>query len=164
MKIIVAVPGSSVTMSSGLFIKCHEVPQKIAKPIFVDNDSFLVICGSNEIYEYYISSDNWNKITDIPAQIWTPSEWYSHTFDRSRQIIYIYNERNEKRHLAQYNFKTKEWDTHQLNEPANQIEIGSYAKSMVFDGKLHIIGGSKSNEHLIWNDDAKCFEVFDELK
>lgn len=101
------------------------------------------------LYKYDIFTDSWKKWLNYPSEI--QSSWHTMSLNMDKHSIYIYNRQQT---LLKFNLLNNSCKI--IN---NLFETGSLPNSIILNGQLHIIGGQKSNKHLVWNGKLRKFET-----
>jgi len=96
------------------------------------------------LYKYHTDVHTWSESIAYAPKMRT--SFHTTAYDAKNNLLYIYN---KEALLIIINLTTQKMVAHPVRH------MGKYAASIVIDGELHIIGGWKSNKHLIW-DNTQC--------
>eukprot|EP01084_Bolivina_argentea_P058486 106803_1 len=140
----------------------HRVKNK-QRRIFVSNNHFLImqrnVKEGHILCEYNMFDDEYLFDKPIQYPYHYPSGEYSATIDEINEILYICLDIGI---IITYHLQSNSWS--KLNTSTElRIPIGIGACSVIINGDLHVIGGTKNNKHLKWNNKTKSFIIIYEF-
>eukprot|EP01084_Bolivina_argentea_P250848 420478_1 len=120
-------------------------------PIMLNKNEFIVTVY-NGILKYNIMNNKWNKWIDFPSKFISKSN-IPHSCIGYNNLIYTYD--GIKGMLLKINYKTNK---HIIFK--HLPKIGDGFKCCLVHNQLHLICGSKSNTHWIFDEQKKTFNKF----
>ena len=134
----------------------------------VNSHCFVIAVGKSrsaiqdtaDFHEYNINTDKWRQ---FPSHSFSTSLSPSIEYDsKNKQLIIIGEEDfelggNELPEIP--NMTRIGYAKYEINTITPNIYIGQRCSMMMLDGKLHVIGGSDNQHHLIWNEGTNKFDI-----
>lgn len=138
----------------GHFSKITPMDSKKFLAIPLNNSSYK----SDGIYAYIISQNKWIRSLKYGKNHWLSS--IAPSFNQQTNKLYI--AQFVQNNLSIIDFTTMKWKS--INCP--YLSHCDGAKCIIINNEFHLIGGKRSNKHLLWKEDKEIFEelhVFEDL-
>eukprot|EP01084_Bolivina_argentea_P033670 62262_1 len=151
--------GNKSTKSFKWDVLC-ELPttRELTIPIRLSENEFCVVGSKYSsvnfegVWKYNVNQNNewieWIKYENC-NKIINQITWHTIAVDKDTNHLYIYGTQNE---LVILNLTTKEVLIYK-----QLPEFGAFSSAIVLNGRMHLIGGDRSNKHMIWNNKMEQF-------
>ncbi len=116
--------------------------------IKINNNEYARLGKDGFLYKYNINKDEWKKW--IVGTKNKPLHQCTIAYDKIQKMLYIYSDTNKTlTKIDTSSNLTKTW--------SDLPDIGYGAHGIILNGQFNIIGGSKNNNHFVWDNQINKF-------
>eukprot|EP01083_Nonionella_stella_P113961 336453_1 len=143
-------------------LKPFNITLPVGCPISISKNEFVVApekLHSNiyGLYKYKSNEDpkqgKWEKegFIEYPLDV---TKDHTLALDKENNVLYIQNRAN---YVMQFDLNTRTATAVKANKKYNVLNTYVFASAVFINGAFNVIGGSRSNFHMVWNNEIETF-------